>query len=204
VRNYKGFWTGFIDTYTFTQFRTAGNFSAIAILHTFQLTVVHALGFSVFTSRVLATDLSQSHCHFNSHMTSSWHSLIPLFPFPANSEDSAQFPSDYCSLFLQLLNSQFNFSNLILATNTLSLYSLGSDPIENTVFSCRILCYLATCCSTVHREHSSLCCLFTGIRILSRCLAVGRYVTIQIRFVLHETHITSLLQRGTVTVRHEN
>jgi hypothetical protein len=72
---------GFIDTYTFTQFGTTGNYSAIVILHTFQFTVAHALGFSVFTSRILATDLSQSHCNFNSHMKSSWHSLIHFLPF---------------------------------------------------------------------------------------------------------------------------
>jgi hypothetical protein len=47
---------GFIVPYTFTQLPTTGNYSAIAILHTLQLTVIHALGFSVFTSRVLATD----------------------------------------------------------------------------------------------------------------------------------------------------
>jgi hypothetical protein len=29
---------------------------------------------SVFTSRILATYLSQSHCHFKSHMKSSWQS----------------------------------------------------------------------------------------------------------------------------------
>jgi hypothetical protein len=55
--------------------------SAIAILHAFQFTAAHALGFSVFTIRILATNLSQSHCHFNSYMKSSWHSLIPFVPF---------------------------------------------------------------------------------------------------------------------------
>jgi hypothetical protein len=64
---------GFIDTYTFTQFGTAGTYSTVATLHTFQLTVAHALGFSVFSSRILATDLTQelllqitmkSSCHF--------------------------------------------------------------------------------------------------------------------------------------------
>jgi hypothetical protein len=87
---------GFIVTYTFSQFETTGNYSSIAILHTLQFPVAHALGFSVFTSRILWTDLWQSHCHFNSHMTTSWHSLIPFLPFPAaeNSEDSTQFSSD--------------------------------------------------------------------------------------------------------------
>jgi hypothetical protein len=95
--------------HTCTQFGTTGNYSSIAILHTFQFTVANALGFSVFTSRILATDLSQSHCIFNSHMTSSWYSLIPFLPFPAaaNSEDLTQFSSDNYSVFLQLLNSQF-------------------------------------------------------------------------------------------------
>jgi hypothetical protein len=32
-------------------------YSAIAIIHTLQFTVTHALGFSAFTSRILATDL---------------------------------------------------------------------------------------------------------------------------------------------------
>jgi hypothetical protein len=47
---------GFIDT-LFTQLGTTGNYSAIADLHTLQFTVTHALGFSVFISRILATDL---------------------------------------------------------------------------------------------------------------------------------------------------
>jgi hypothetical protein len=40
-----------------------------------------ALGFSVFTSRILATDLSRSHCDFKSRMKSSWHHLIPFLLF---------------------------------------------------------------------------------------------------------------------------
>jgi hypothetical protein len=52
--------------------------STIADLHTLLFTVTHALGFSVFTSRILATDLSQSHCNFKSHMK-SFHSLIRFF-----------------------------------------------------------------------------------------------------------------------------
>jgi hypothetical protein len=44
---------GFIVSYTFTQLGITGNCSAIAILHTFQFIVTHA----VLTSRVLATDL---------------------------------------------------------------------------------------------------------------------------------------------------
>jgi hypothetical protein len=39
------------------QLGTTCNYSTIADLHTLQLTGTHALGFSVFTSLTLATDL---------------------------------------------------------------------------------------------------------------------------------------------------
>jgi hypothetical protein len=45
-----------IDT-LYTVLGTTGNYSAIFDLHTLQLTVTHALRFSVFASRILATDL---------------------------------------------------------------------------------------------------------------------------------------------------
>jgi hypothetical protein len=128
-------------------------------------------------------------------MTSPWHSLIPFLPFPAaaNSEDSTQFSSDYSSVLLELLNSQFQFSNLIsVATNRLSLYSLGSDFIEDAVFSCRLLlCYLTTR-SRNHRKHS-YCCVFAGTCILSRCLAMGRYVTVFT--VLHRRKVAITLTK---------
>jgi hypothetical protein len=47
---------GFIDT-LYTQLGTTDNYSAIADLHTLPFIVTHALGFSVFISRILATDL---------------------------------------------------------------------------------------------------------------------------------------------------
>jgi hypothetical protein len=47
---------GFIEN-LYTQLGTTANYSAIADLHTLQSTVTHALGFSVFTSRILATNL---------------------------------------------------------------------------------------------------------------------------------------------------
>jgi hypothetical protein len=71
-------WTiGFIDT-LYTQLGITGNYSAIADLHTLQFTVTDKLGFSVFTSRILTTDSSQSQCHFKSHMKSSLHRIIPF------------------------------------------------------------------------------------------------------------------------------
>jgi hypothetical protein len=85
---------GFIPPFTFTN-RDNKQYSAIADLRTLQFTVTHALGFSVFASRILATDLSQSHCNFKSHMKSSFHLLIPFLPifygFQFRRHDSIQF-----------------------------------------------------------------------------------------------------------------
>jgi hypothetical protein len=67
----------FIASYTFIT-RNYRQYNAIADLHTFHFTVTHALGFSVSTSRIPATDLSQPHCNFKSHMKSSSRRLIPF------------------------------------------------------------------------------------------------------------------------------
>jgi hypothetical protein len=83
----------FIAPYTFTT-RDYRQYSAVASLHTFQFTVTHALGFSVLTSRILATDLSQSRYNFKSHMKSSFHSLIPFLPLFCSCQLSS-FPSSY-------------------------------------------------------------------------------------------------------------
>jgi hypothetical protein len=72
---------GFIDTLYIHTFRDYRQYSAISILQTSQLTVTHTLGFSVFSSRILATDLWKSHCNLKSHMKFSWHSLIPFLLF---------------------------------------------------------------------------------------------------------------------------
>jgi hypothetical protein len=50
---------GFIDT-LFTVLGITSNYSAMAILHILQFTSTHALGFSVFTSRILVTDVTVS------------------------------------------------------------------------------------------------------------------------------------------------
>jgi hypothetical protein len=47
---------GFIDTLYNHTTHTYKKYSAVADLHTFQFTVAHALGLSVSTSRVMATD----------------------------------------------------------------------------------------------------------------------------------------------------
>jgi hypothetical protein len=64
---------GFIDT-LFTQFYHWST-------HFLVRSCAHTLGFSVFSSHILATDLSQSHCHFKSHANSSLYRRINFLPF---------------------------------------------------------------------------------------------------------------------------
>jgi hypothetical protein len=57
---------GFINT-SVTIYFNCNQYSAIADLHTFQFTVSQALGFPVFTSRLLATDLNTETSTSNHH-----------------------------------------------------------------------------------------------------------------------------------------
>jgi hypothetical protein len=127
-------WTiGFIDN-LFTQLGTTDNYSVIAVLHILQFTVTHVLGFQVFTSRILATDLSQSHCHFKSHLKSSFDGLISFLPLFCNCQfrkldsvssilfsqgreirlDSTTFYADTASFWTLLYNHAENTSSLLL------------------------------------------------------------------------------------------
>jgi hypothetical protein len=105
-------------------------YRAIFDLHTSQFTVAHALGFSVFTSRILATDLSQSHYHFKSHMKYFLRRLIHFLPLFCNCQFrelySVQFQAhipaeerletklstlDYCSVLYLAASSDCVFYN---------------------------------------------------------------------------------------------
>jgi hypothetical protein len=77
---------GFDALYTLLE--TKGNYSAVADLHILQFTAAHTLVFSVFTSRILATDfnivvtaVSLSLLHT---LKSSLYSLIHFLPFLLN------------------------------------------------------------------------------------------------------------------------
>jgi hypothetical protein len=112
IRRALDWMIGFVDT-LYTYLRTTGNYSAIADLHTLQCTVTHALGFSLFTSRILTTDLSQSHSHFISHMKSSFHGLIPFLPFFSQSHWTVIFRT-----LTQMNYSSTELSQLLTSTQT--------------------------------------------------------------------------------------
>jgi hypothetical protein len=67
-------------------------------------------------SRILATDLQQSHCHFKSHIKSSLHNIIKFLPFLLN---QPRLPSPELGPIFDN-NSLFHWN--------VSLYSLGADP----------------------------------------------------------------------------
>jgi hypothetical protein len=102
---------GFINTLYIHTVRNYRKYSAIADLHTFRFTVAHALGFLVFTSRILATDLRQSHCNFKWHVKSSCRSLIPFFPLFCSCQfrrlDSTAVPYSLLLCFYCSFESEF-------------------------------------------------------------------------------------------------
>jgi hypothetical protein len=104
-----GFGLDSLTPYTFTT-QDYWQYSAITILHSFQFTAAHALGFSVFTSCIQTMDLWQYHCYFKSHVKSSGHSLIPFLPL-------------FCSCQFQRLNSAIlDYCSLLFKRPSLSLH----------------------------------------------------------------------------------
>jgi hypothetical protein len=150
----------------FTQLGITG-ITALALICTLYISPLHThKKFSVFISRILATDLYQSHCNFNSHVNSSCRSLISLLHFIS------------ITLGCHLQNStQFSTTTNCSPWN-FSLYSLGADPTENTVY-CPLLFYmyllihyLAIDVLLLRASAPAIMCLPSG------CLAIGLYVTI--------------------------
>jgi hypothetical protein len=72
-----GFWIGWLDLLDVIDSHSSG---LQAIQH-YRCSTQFTVHCCIRTSRILATDLSQSHCNFNSHMRSSWHRLIPFLLF---------------------------------------------------------------------------------------------------------------------------
>jgi hypothetical protein len=172
------------DSFTFLHSHNSG-LQAIRryrYCHTFQFTVTFTLGFSDFTSRISATELQLSHCHFESHVKSSFHSLIPLLPlfcscqfrrldsiqfqahFPAGWRPETQpFTLNYCSI----LGRIFRLCPFITPLH-------GPRGIQS-LYSCRSL--FPCCCLAI--DVLLFPALARAGRCLpSRCLAMGLHVTI--------------------------
>jgi hypothetical protein len=127
--------------------------SAIVILRTFQFTVPHALRFSVLTSRILATDVSQSHWHFKSKVKSSCHSLIPFFPF----------------LKLLIPKTRLDYSRLLFYIQSTLLLLL---------MACRT--FLITTLHGPHGRHRLLLSrMCVGMFSPPRCLAMDIHITVR-------------------------
>jgi hypothetical protein len=90
-------------------FRNYRQHRSVAILHTSQFTVIHALGFSAFTSRILATDISQPPCNFKSHVKSSCHILITFLPFLQLLSTALVYSSTLLLLLLLLSKSKSHY-----------------------------------------------------------------------------------------------
>jgi hypothetical protein len=156
---------GFIEPYTFTT-RDYRQYSAIAILHTFQFTVTHALVFSVFTIRILATDLSQSHCNLKLHVKSSLHRLILSCQFRRLA--SILFRLLFCtpcysaSTMSVLVNTSYNhFARTPRKT--------PSSVVQN---ACLLVRYLSMDVLLL------LSVFLAGVCLQNRCLAMRIHVTI--------------------------
>jgi hypothetical protein len=112
---------GFIDTFNIHKTRDYRQYGAIALLHILQFTVTrthartHTLGFSVFISRILATDLSVSLLLQLTYEVC----FAPLNSFScpyfatAKSEDSAPFNSKLISWQAEVPKLDSSFSNVL-------------------------------------------------------------------------------------------
>jgi hypothetical protein len=147
---------GFID-HLYTPLGTTSNYSAIVILHTLQFTVTHALGFSIFTSRILATDLQQSHYLFKSHMKPSFHGLSPFLPLFWNCKfrklDSVQFLCSQAHIMsgwpletrLTLLSFHLHYNNFARTTQKTQLSIIAKACLQRHCISTEV--WLRSRCS---------------------------------------------------------
>jgi hypothetical protein len=161
---------GFIAPYTFTELGTTGNTA---------LSLIYALGFSDFTSSVLATYLSQSHYHFKSHSFL----LSCHYSAAANSEDSTQFNSSAPKLISRQAGIPKHESSLLDLTTTLYSVALSVpfyNPSALTTQKHSLYCYEGMLTGPLSRNGrpSVARVRLSGMCLPSRCLAMGIQVTI--------------------------
>jgi hypothetical protein len=166
---------GFIDTWFTRSTRDYRQYSAITDLHTSQFAVTHPLGFSVLTSRILATDLSESHCHFKSHMGSSFRSLISFFPLFCNCQLNSipLLPSSYTGRLASRNSTLHSFLNICCWTLFDNAFARTT---QKTASIFKEACWLSRCLARDVLLLRSYAC--AGMCLPSRCLAMGIHVTI--------------------------
>jgi hypothetical protein len=160
---------GFIAHYTFTT-RDYRQYSAIAILHTFQFTVTHPVGISVITSRILATYITVS---LSLQITrgvffaqsSSLFAIILQLPIPKTRLSSIPlFPSS-CLGRLASRSSALHFSLLLASVSSRLLIASFYNPSTRTTQkaaslieeACLLVCCLAVDVLFLHAYASREC-----------------------------------------------
>jgi hypothetical protein len=188
VTNNNGYWIGWSDLLALIPIHGSGLQTIIALSLFYTLSVhrrtrTRILNFhlSYPANRFITVSLQRTHDVF----------LAKSNSFLAISEDSTQFSSDYSSVLLQRLNTQFQFPNLSRSFKLAPLYNRGTD-LQKTRVTCQ------NEWRGPHRKHRFLYgfeCIFTaplpfniipnfactcvaGMPLPNRCLAMGIHVTI--------------------------
>jgi hypothetical protein len=105
-------------------------YSTIADLHTFQFTVAHALGFSVFTSRILAMDLNTGTITWNHY------EVFSLFLLESHYTPLSENVLNYSTLSLQShIQPLFSLPSLI-SLRAYSCYIYAARTTQKTQFYC--------------------------------------------------------------------
>jgi hypothetical protein len=144
-------------------------YNAIADLHTLQFTVTIALGFSVFTSRILATDLYHSHCNFKPHMKSSFYSVIPSCHYSVTASSIPLLPSSHHDILASQNSTLFYTAPAILWNSR--LWPLCTGHSENSMSIVEKACLQRRCIAA--GVNSIVACVFDAAGCLpNRCLTV--------------------------------
>jgi hypothetical protein len=152
-------------------------YSAVPILHTLSFTAAHALGFSVFTSRILATDLSLFQCNFNSKVTFSLHHLIPFLFLFCNCQFRRLEPILFRLWFRAPCHSAS--TDPVLLSTSHNHFARTPRKTQSRVVknACLLLHYLAM-------DVLLLSACVARMRLPARCLAMG----IQVAIYLNSGH----------------
>jgi hypothetical protein len=182
----------YIDT-LYTPLATTGSYSAISDLRTLQFTVTHALRFSVFTSRILATDLWVSlslqitHEVFFAPPNSSLANILQQ-PNPKTRLSSVPLLSTSYPCTLASRNSTWLYA--APASFGTLLYNHFTRTAQKTQ---PLYCWEGVFTAPFHSNGSSsiITCVFVaaGMCLPSRCLARNVYSNFTIPALCHNIYV---------------